>query len=875
MLAADQCFVGRAAELAIFESLLTEDSAPVLAFWGPPGVGKSTLLRHLSNSAHGWRSHVLDLEGIGLGSHNSAIAADSLLFGLARMLVLPESGTRTGRRRDVRDLHEFERRAGEAAREFLGGTAKIKIVQSASFGGDIQQSQVHVHSPQAITESRLAYRRSVVLALADLVRRRDMSRSLIFFDTAELLRLFDAPGSERAGVWPDTPLGLAQWFLRELIPELLDAGPGLRIVLAGREKFSINEPWIRQFEVAEWTDEETVHYLRGRGFGDQKFVETVHALCGGLPLWTAMLAEACSRQALPDLSVSSDWLRTTAHGRPTEQWLPEVFLSRLPAAERDVIVCAAVPKDLSLELIRRLLEVSGVDAPVGWWDSLCRYSFVRLARDREPGGHRYIHRMARAAILTHLDQQEPERLLALHREAAEYYERLSRFAEEAYHRFACGDYSLVGRWQETLANARRHHDIGFASRVLDAVIAPEQIIRITRDNQRLVVEAEYQQGQIEYTQDRFDAAIEWVTSALRGFQSLGDDQGESRSHCSLAVLRCYLGNYPTAIEAAKQALAAARLAGDAKLLLDAHSVAGMIYSEQGTWRNALSHYSAALRFARQVGDVAEESSVLREVSSALFTMDRRADAARYLELARQAAEGSPEDLALCHYQLGWNELDIGNPAQALDPLEQQLRILRTTGNRRDLGWGLRPVATALILLGSPDQARQCIAEALGIFDQLGDRTGQCLMHCLAALADLTVFQHQSALSETNAARMLSRRIPDPGIRGWIMLVLSAVGAAMSAEEWPADLQEALAQLEQRSHSLLTAYELTRIGDILILAEAHEAARWYLLYALKYARRSGSHDRQREICDRLASLRALLRASSGPKLANITGNLTTK
>ena len=63
-----------------------------------------------------------------------------------------------------------------------------------------------------------------------------------------------------------------------------------------------------------------------------------------------------------------------------------------------------------------------------------------------------------------------------------------------------------------------------------------------------------------------------------------------------------------------------------------------------------------------------------------------------------------------------NELNTGNPAQALDPLEQQLRIVRASGNRRDLAWGLRPVATALILLGRPDHARQCIAEALTIFN---------------------------------------------------------------------------------------------------------------------------------------------------------------
>ena len=99
-----------------------------------------------------------------------------------------------------------------------------------------------------------------------------------------------------------------------------------------------------------------------------------------------------------------------------------------------------------------------------------------------------------------------------------------------------------------------------------------------------------------------------------------------------------------------------------------------------------------------------------------------------------------------------------------------------------------------------------------------------------------------------------------------MLVVSAVGAVMGTDEWPADLQTAMAQLDQMPHSWLTAGELTMIGDILILAEAYEVARRYFLYALKYARQAGSRDRQREICNRLARLR-VLRASGGSKLTS--------
>ena len=217
-------------------------------------------------------------------------------------------------------------------------------------------------------------------------------------------------------------------------------------------------------------------------------------------------------------------------------------------------------------------------------------------------------------------------------------------------------------------------------------------------------------------------------------------------------------------------------------------------------------------------------------------------------------------VAGCHYLRGWLELWMGNPAEAIDPLEQQLRITRTIGNRRDLGWSLRPVATALVLLGREGDAKKCIAEALAIFGELGDRSGQCLMHCLAALTDLSTNQHQSALAEINAARTLSRGISHPHTIGWVTLVLSAVCAAMAEGKWTTHLAEALAQLDQGQNNP-PIFDLTLIGDVLTLGGAYSVARRYLQYALKYARRSGSIDRQHEICTRLARLRAICPSAS--------------
>lgn len=186
------------------------------------------------------------------------------------------------------------------------------------------------------------------------------------------------------------------------------------------------------------------------------------------------------------------------------------------------------------------------------------------------------------------------------------------------------------------------------------MVAPEQIIRVSRDNPSLVVEAEHQQGLVEYTQDRYDAAIRWLTSALRGFQRIGNDDGESRSHRWLAVLRCHMGEYTAAEECARHALVAARRASDPQLLLDAHSVMGMIYQTCGQWRRALGHYAAVMRLARQADNAAEECGSFLRISEVLLAMGRKAEFFKYLDLAEAVTQriASGETIAMCHYSRG-------------------------------------------------------------------------------------------------------------------------------------------------------------------------------------------------------------------------------
>src|SRR5438105_723986 len=142
MSGSDAMFVGRLQELAILERLLALNSPTrVVACWGPPGIGKSTLLRQLLRRADGWHVLLLDLEtsdidGSDLG--DSFVSADGLLFRLAKMFAYRDGvGQSVPARRNIGRFRGFEKRVALAARHLLASVGEVNVSQSASLGGQV------------------------------------------------------------------------------------------------------------------------------------------------------------------------------------------------------------------------------------------------------------------------------------------------------------------------------------------------------------------------------------------------------------------------------------------------------------------------------------------------------------------------------------------------------------------------------------------------------------------------------------------------------------------------------------------------------------------------------------------------------------------
>lgn len=847
-------FVGRISQFALVDRLLSSDSrVRVLAFWGQSGVGKSALLRHIASHVQGWPVRLLDLEAANLplaGAGKSSALTDGLLFSLARLLLSPH-GEEGGQR-----LRGFEGEASRAVREFLTPTTDIRVSQSASFGGQVRGAHVQVNGYSVVpTAALLAYRRSLVRALLNQLRASPPQQVLLLVDTVELMRLAEEQDAGAGKLMAESSLGLSQWFMYEFLPELVEAAPGLRVVLAGRNRLPGRDSWLRQVELAEWSPGETAAYLAAVGHHDVAFTAVVHELCGGVPLWTAMVAEACALRS-GSREPTAEWLRSIANSRPTEQWLPEVFLARLSEVDRQVIHCAVIPRQLSLELVHHLLELSKIEVPYDWWDRFCRHSFVRTATATDKAGRRHVHRMVRAAVLMHLEREEPLRLSRMQRAAADYYHRTGDFAEESYHRFAVAEYDIVPRWRDALVQARRQRNLEECVQLVDCVTAPEQRRRIARFNRALLAEGLLQFALMSYTEDDYAASEQRLWVALGEYQVIGDESGLSKVNGWLAVIRCYQGDYQEAEEYGRAALSAARRAENSRLIRDAHSIIAMNYGEWGRWRDAIGHYAAAIRLSRQLGELVDESNLLCQLSGTLDVIGHQEAAARYLAQAESVARVSGDlgEISFCLYTRGWQEIQRGCPTDALAPLEESLRLTRILDRPPQTAWALRPLAVANLLLGEEHQAGLYVDEALRIFERIGDRAGLAHMQSVRALVLLSVGHPELAEAATREAEHLVRDRPTSQVTGSVRLVSCAVRAVSRQHGWVDQLREALLGDYRRSHPYLPLSDLLLVARVLHAQREFQAARRFLQYALAHARWAGLVDKQRQVVQLLGVAR---------------------
>ncbi|MGI5468360.1 hypothetical protein [Streptomyces sp. CA-132043] len=731
--------LGREGETAEFEAFLQSEDR-VLLYWGVAGQGKSTLIEHLAEHCPK-DGYVVDLEytaGRRNPSSDSADAARELLDELAEVLGA-WCGTGTPAYRRAIDRADAEEQA------LLNRNITQKATVIARGGSSIVNSPVSLNAgdiKEPLAALRALNRSKLVRALCDDLRKSDLSGRVLFVDTTERLYYLDEVAYFEAGGGAGGADEIGHWFANRFVPQLLRGAKGLKLVLAGREAVSMR-PGIRcrRRELRNWPSVDSNAYLASRGQEAERFQQAVFRLCKGHPGWTSMLSDTAAILDWSEIDLFE--LERIARDRPAEEWLPHVFLSRIPEHRRAVIVAAATLRSVVKEAVTAVLAEPPRDGQ--WFESLTAYSFVQLRKAHKQRSSWQIHPLVRGAILSHLGNQEPLRLMEWHGHAAAYFSRLGDLEEELYHRFCAGDTSKEGEWHRLFQSANLECDYDSGLRVIELVTVHEARQVLLRTAPGLVSHALVLQSDTALYQGRLDDAVFEAEQALRIAREESLVSEEAKALLVLGLVSERRSKLTRANELLGRAFDLCLASGDTQNGANCQLHLGSVAARQADYARASECFSVAVNLYQNLGDELGEGNVHWQHGTALRRVGRLRESREALRLAVQKYRGLGFKLGVANAlrEEGGIYLREGRARKGRNLLHEALGLYREISDRLGEASCLVELSFQELFDGDADTAHGSLREAASLYASIGNELGVADTNLLCA----QVLVHQGSLDE--------------------------------------------------------------------------------------------------------------------------------
>ena len=734
--------LGREDETAEFEAFLRGDDR-VLLYWGVAGQGKSILVEHLTTRCPK-DGYVVDLEytaGRRNPSLDSADAARELLDELAEVLGgWCKTGTPT--------YHHAADRADADEQALLTRNVTQKATMIARGGSSIVGSPVSLNAgsiTEPLANLRALNRLKLVRALCDDLRKADLSDRVLFVDTTERLYYLDEVAHFEADGGARGANEIGHWFANRFVPHLLSSAKGLKLVLAGREPVPM-KPGIRcqQRELRNWPSADSDAYLASRGQEAERFQQAVYRLCKGHPGWTSMLSDTAAILDWSEIDLFE--LERIARDRPAEDWLPRVFLSRIPEHRRAVVAAAATVRSVVKEAITAVLEEAPQDEQ--WFESLTAYSFVQLRRAHRKRSSWRIHPLVRGAILSHLGGQEPLRLMEWHGRAATYFSRSGDLEEELYHRFCSGDTSKDGEWHRLFQSANLACDYDSGLRVIELVTAHEARQVLLRTAPGLVSHALTLRSDIAHHQGRLDDAVSEAKQALRIAREESLEREEAKALLILGLVSERRSELTRAKSLLREAFDLCLTSGDTQNGANCQLHLGSVAARQADYVAASKCFSVAATLYEKLGDELGEGNVHWQHGTALRRVGRLRESREALRLAVLKYRGLGYRLGMANAlrEEGGIYLREGRAKKSRNALHEALGLYREIGDRLGEAACLCELSFLELTDGDADAAQGSLREAASLYSSIGNELGVADTTLLSA----QVLIHQGALDEALA-----------------------------------------------------------------------------------------------------------------------------
>jgi LuxR family maltose regulon positive regulatory protein len=265
-----------------------------------------------------------------------------------------------------------------------------------------------------------------------------------------------------------------------LLPYLvLNLPPNLQVVVGARQSFRMAtaELAARGDYVVLGADnlrlqvEESIEFLRGR-FGQRFDVDAcarIHEIADGWPIALRLIVSVLEREPAADLDAIA------GSTRDLEGFFVETVLSRLPAAEADLVVAVSVLDAIHPRLLSAMTEIADPEALLERWQTTTP---ILVAGERSDWLR--MHPLARRAFAERFAALPAARQRELHWRAAEWLHQHDAAETAARHALAGGRIDLAYRWigerlYALMVDGRVGEVLAWAERLPPEVTAQPQV----------------------------------------------------------------------------------------------------------------------------------------------------------------------------------------------------------------------------------------------------------------------------------------------------------------------------------------------------------------------------------------------------------------
>ncbi|MFI5200984.1 MAG: tetratricopeptide repeat protein [Candidatus Kapaibacterium sp.] len=354
------------------------------------------------------------------------------------------------------------------------------------------------------------------------------------------------------------------------------------------------------------------------------------------------------------------------------------------------------------------------------------------------------------------------------------------------------------------------------SRMLDLEQAKQEIAKAPSQEERLRLLLLHSK---DFYRNAPKQAEKWAREALKLATKLKDAEGVARAHYNIGATEFQQAQYSAAEASFKKALDLDRPEFESPLLEGPIFTLGLVYAQQGKFKEAFEHYERALVLCRKHGR-SSEVSILNEMGNAAIELADYPRALKYLYDALAILDTSDDVTrrSIVLTNIARVYLEVRDLEKADNLFARAASLSKETGDTNNLCSAIYNRGIIASKQGDKNSARVLFTESLSLAKSVDRRNAEAYISDSYGHLALEEGKNKEAIQYFEQAIALSKEM---GLKTVWCLSLIGLGSAYLASKKPAQTIKLLqVSLTMSSEAGMLNAECECLG---VLAKAFEAA----------------------------------------------------